>query len=52
MNEDVKFGARAIRRIISKQVEDKISDHILRNPEHMKLQVTGGKEFQVISKDD
>lgn len=52
MNEDVKFGARAIRRIISKQVEDKISDHILRNPEHMTIQVTGGKEFQVINKDD
>jgi ATP-dependent Clp protease ATP-binding subunit ClpC len=52
MNEDKKFGARAIRRIISKHVEDAISDHVLRNPEHMKLHVTGGKEFTVVSKDD
>ena len=52
MNEDTKFGARSIRRIISKHVEDAISDYILRNPESRVLQMTGGKDFTVIDKSD
>ena len=52
MNEDTKFGARSIRRIISKHVEDAISDYILRNPDSKVLQVTGGKEFLVVDKSD
>lgn len=48
MNEDQKFGARAIRRIISKHVEDTISDYVLRNPDSNVLQMTGGRDFKVI----
>ena len=51
-NEDTKFGARAIRRIVSKHVEDAISDHVLRYPEDKILHMTGGKEFKVVSRDD
>lgn len=51
LNEDTKFGARSIRRIISKHVEDAISDHVLKYPEDKTLHMTGGKEFTVVSKD-
>ena len=46
-NDDYKFGARSIRRLVSKHVEDSISDYILKNPECVSLTVTGGKEIQI-----
>lgn len=46
-NDDYKFGARSIRRLVSKHVEDSISDYILKNPECTSLTVTGGKEIQI-----
>lgn len=50
-NEDDRFGARAIRRIISKQVEDVVSDYILRNPDCMNLKMSGA-DFVITCDDD
>lgn len=51
MNQDKKYGARSIRRIISNQLENMISDHILKHPTCMNLMISGGKEFNITCQD-
>ncbi len=46
-NEHHKFGARAINRIIQKEIETLLADHVLENPDvrDVKIACRGGKLF-------
>lgn len=48
-NDEKQFGARAIRRIINKELEDKIADFVLATPGCVKLQATTQQDQLVIT---
>lgn len=51
-NTEKQFGARAIRRIVNKEIEDCLADYVLSNPECVKLQASVVKDqLTIICKD-
>lgn len=51
-NNEKQFGARAIRRIVNKEIEDLIADFVLTNPDCVTMQATMHKDqVKILCKD-